>query len=93
MFQENNSVVGLSKDVSQNMNKAGNTFSCHFLFIYPLFEKRAAALGKNSCKRNYFINGKHGMGNFGTPYLQRFSKMRKFYIHKKTTVVKFLLDK
>ena len=68
------------------MIRAVNIFSCPLLFIYPLFEKRAVPLGENSCKRNYFIDGKHGMGNFDTPYLQRFSKVGKSYMRKKTTV-------
>ena len=68
MLQEENFVVCLSKDVSKNMKRAGNTFRCPLLFIYPPFKKRAVPLGENSCKRNYFIDGKHGMGNFDIPY-------------------------
>ena len=73
MFQEENFVICLSKDVCKNMNRAGNTFSYPLLFIYPPFEKRAVPFGENSCKRSYFFGGKHGMGKFNTPYLQRFS--------------------
>ena len=41
------------------MKRAGYTFIFPWLFIYPLFKKRTVPLGENSCKRNYFIDGKH----------------------------------
>ena len=72
MLREENFAVRLSKNVSLNVKKAGKTFSCPFLFIYPLFKKRTTSLGENSCKRNYFLDGKHSMGNFDTPDLHRF---------------------
>ena len=32
------------------MKRAGKTFSCPWLFIYPLFTKRTVPLGENSYK-------------------------------------------
>ena len=55
------------------MKGAGKIFSCPRLFTYPLFRKRNAPPGENSGKRNYFIDGKHSMGNFNTTDLRRFS--------------------
>ena len=56
-----------------NMKKAGKTFTCPWLFIYLLFQKRTVPLGENSSKGNYLIDGKHSMGNFDSPGLHRFS--------------------
>ena len=50
-------------------------------------KKRTVPLGKNSCKRNYFLEGKQSKGNFDTPDLQRFSWLGKSYTYKKTTVI------
>ena len=55
------------------MRRADKTFSCPWLFIYPLFKKRAVPLGENSYERNYFLDAKQNMGNFDTPDLHRFS--------------------
>ena len=43
-------------------------------------------MGEKSCKRNYFIDGKHGMNNFNTTGLCRFSWLGKLYMHKENTV-------
>ena len=45
------------------MKGARKTVSWSFIY---LFEKRTVPLGENSCKRNYFIDGKHIIGNFDT---------------------------
>ena len=74
-----------SKDVFRYM-RAGKAFSCQWLFIPFFFIKRTLPLGENSSKCNYFIDGKHSIDNFNTTELQRFSKLGKPYIHKKTTV-------
>ena len=63
-----------------------------WLFYYPMFQKRTAQPGENSCKHIYFIDGKHCMGNFHTPSVHRFLRVGKSYMHKKTTV-KSLSDK
>ena len=51
------------------MKRAGKTFNCPWLFIYPLVKKRTVPQGENSCKRNCFIDGKQSLGNFDTPDL------------------------
>ena len=61
------------KIVSQNMRRAGKTFSCALLFIYPLFKKRTVPLGENSYKHNYFLDGKQEKGRFDIPDLYRSS--------------------
>ena len=38
-----------------------------------LFNKRTVPLGKDSSKRNYFIDGRHSIYNFNTTELHRFS--------------------
>ena len=43
------------------MKRADETFSCLRLLIPRLFNKITVPLGENSCKRNYFIDGKHSM--------------------------------
>ena len=68
------------------MKGAGKTFNCPWLFIYPLFKKRTVPLGENSCKGNYFVDGKQSMGNFDTPDLHRFSWLGKSYMYKKATI-------
>ena len=40
VFREDNFAVGLSKDVFKNMKRACKTFSCSWLFINRLFNKR-----------------------------------------------------
>ena len=64
------------------MKRAGKTLSFPWLFIYRLFN-RTVPLWENSCKRNYFIDGKQTMGNFDTPDLQRFWWMQKSHRLKK----------
>ena len=68
------------------MKRTGKAFSCPWLFIHLLFNKRTVPLGENSSKCNYFIDGKHSMVNFNTVELNKFSWLGKAYIHKKTTV-------
>ena len=60
------------KIVSYTKKRTGKTFSCHWLFIYSLLKKRTVPLGKNSCKHNYFLDGKQSMENFDTLDLHRF---------------------
>ena len=48
------------------MKRTGKTFSCSWLLIHGLFNKRTVPLGENSCKRNYCIDGKHSVENFDT---------------------------
>ena len=48
------------------------TFTCPWLLIYSLFKKQTVPLGENledSGKRNFFIDGKHSMGNVDSPDL------------------------
>ena len=54
------------------MKKARKTFSCPQLFIHQLFNKRTVQLGETSCKRDYFIDDEHSVGNFDTSNLHRF---------------------
>ena len=56
-----------------DIKRAGKAFSCPWLFIHLLFNKRTAPLVENSSKRNYFIDGKHNMDNFNTTELHGFS--------------------
>ena len=58
------------------MKIAGKAFSCPWLFVHLLFNKRTVPLGENSSKRNDFIDGKHCVGNFNTTELHRFSSLR-----------------
>ena len=51
-----------------------------------IFKTKELVMEENSCKRNYFIDGKHCMENFNTTDLQRFSWLGKPNIHKKMTV-------
>ena len=68
------------------MKRAGKSFSCLWLLIHWLLNKTTVALGENSWKRNYFIDGKHGMENFNTTDLRRFSWLGKPHMHKKIIV-------
>ena len=57
------------------------------MVVYSLIiNRRTVALGENSSKGNYFIDGKHSMDNFITTELHKFSKLGKPYMHKKLTV-------
>ena len=60
------------------MKKAGKAFSCAWLFIHLLFNKRTVPLGENSSKRDYCIDGKHIMVNFDT------TELTKIFIAGKT---------
>ena len=51
------------------MRRADKTFSCPWLFIYPIFKKGTVQLVENSNKCNYFLDGKRSMGNFDNPDL------------------------
>ena len=68
------------------MKRAGKTFSCPWLLIHWLFNKRTIPIRENSCKLNCFIDGKYSMENFNITDLRRFSWLGKPYRHKKTTV-------
>ena len=73
MFQEENFAERLSKDVSYNVNRAGKTFSCPWSLNHWLSKKRTVSMGENSCKFNYFVDGKNSTKNSNTPDLHIFS--------------------
>ena len=50
-----------------------HSVNCPWFLILSLFNKITAPLGENSCMRNYFIDGKHGMEEFNSPDLHKFS--------------------
>ena len=54
------------------MKIAGKAFSCPWLLICKLLNKRTVRLGENSSKYNTFIDGKQSMENFDTTNLHGF---------------------
>ena len=58
MFLEENFAECLSKDIFQNMKRAGKTFCCPCLLTRPLFSQRTVQLGESSCKLNNLVDHK-----------------------------------
>ena len=61
-----------------------------WLLIHGLFNKRTVPYRWKkthaTVRRTYFTDGKHGMENFNTTDLRRFSWLEKPYMDKKNTV-------